>query len=476
MHDLQSRTGKNTAAGLGLAASLMMLLVSAYLNARYMYALGRSPMDGYVYAGAGIAADVFMALAPFFFFAALKSREIMRGLFALVLWVGVTAFSAQSAIGHLASSRLDAASGRAVAATTYQDAREDLKQARQALGFVPAHRPIATVQADLEKQKINRAWSQTNECTQAFGNVAKTYCSGIKDLMAELGNAMEAEKIRKRIETLTAKSDAVSSHNAVVASEADPQAKTLSVWFGKDVGTMQGWISLLGAMVLLMGAGIGPYVSLAGMAEKPPRSPKEAPPAALATEGGLLLDMSPGPPQALTRAPQIMLPPAREIPAEAKDYLRSIGMPDRPCDRREKDARAVLGYRFYAWLIFSGYSGDFTAEAIDSFYEAYSMADNRAPWPMRIVKKELEDIGQRYVSSGLRLKQDGTRGTMWSIKPVAFTKLLDLLRKRGIVTETPKAPEPVEAVQEPVAEAAPPMKNVYRLFGRVTDEAKKASG
>lgn len=476
MHDLQSRTGKNTAAGLGLAASLMMLLVSAYLNARYMYALGRSPMDGYVYAGAGIAADVFMALAPFFFFAALKSREVMRGLFALVLWVGVTAFSAQSAIGHLASSRLDAASGRAVAATTYQDAREDLKQARQALGFVPAHRPIATVQADLEKQKISRAWSQTNECTQAFGNVAKTYCSGIKDLMAELGNAMEAEKIRKRIETLTAKSDAVSSQSAVVASEADPQAKTLSVWFGKDVGTMQGWISLLGAMVLLMGAGIGPYVSLAGMADKPPRSPKEAPPAALATEGGLLLDMSPGPAQALTRAPTAYIAPPRDLEPGGKELLRAIGMPEAPCDRREKDSRDVLGWRFYAYLVATKHVGDHSADDIDMLYEAFSISDNRVAWGMRIVKSELEGIGQRYVSSGLRVKEDGSRGTVWAIKPIAYSKLLDLLRKRGIVTETPKAPEPVEAVQEPVAEAAPPTKNVYRLFGRVTDEAKKASG
>lgn len=104
MHDLNKNSTRYAIASAGVVASLCMLMVSAYLNAVFLARLGKTPMDAYVYGSAGIAIDVFMALCPFFYLSAFKNREWLRGSFALVLWVALTAFSAQSAIGHLASS------------------------------------------------------------------------------------------------------------------------------------------------------------------------------------------------------------------------------------------------------------------------------------------------------------------------------------------------------------------------------------
>lgn len=477
MHDINTNSGKYVVASIGVVASLFMLMVSAYLNGIFMFRLGKTPLDGYVYAAAGVSADVLMALCPFFFFACFRNREWVRGGFTLLLWVALTAFSAQSAIGHLAGSRTEASAGRTVAATSYSDSRKDLEAARRELGFIPEHRPTATVLAAISKHKISPTWIQSNECTQPVGNMRK-YCSAYADLTAELANAMAADKVNERIETLKKSSENLAATHGGVVGDADPGAATISKLTGLNVKDTQSVLNLLGALILLMGAGLGPYVSLSTVQKvensqrrKAKETREEEVAAVAAPSQPLMIDITPQPP----KNPAGYLPSPQDITPDARELLRAIGMPQKACDKRPKDSREVLGYRFYAWCIANKLVGDFSADQVDDFYAAYTMADNRDAWGTRVAKTEFEAIGQRFVSSGLRMKEDGSRGTVWTIKPVQISKLMEILRKRGIVPKDLPPPEP-----ETVAEASVPPpespKNVFRLFGSGGGEHKKASG
>lgn len=192
MHDLERNSTKYAVASAGVVASLCMLMVSAYLNAVFLARLGKTPMDSYVYGAAGVAVDVFMALCPFFYVSCFRNREWLRGGFALILWVAFTAFSAQSAIGHLAGSRGDAASNRTVASDTYKDAREELKKLKERRDWLP--RPSessASLRAKIKSQQAIPVWTQTAECANQWNTTAKTFCAKITELTSALNNTIE---------------------------------------------------------------------------------------------------------------------------------------------------------------------------------------------------------------------------------------------------------------------------------------------
>ena len=61
---------------LGIIAAGVLLAVSAAMNWRFGYSLGKTELDGQIYGAASAAADCFKALVPFFFFAAIKNRDV----------------------------------------------------------------------------------------------------------------------------------------------------------------------------------------------------------------------------------------------------------------------------------------------------------------------------------------------------------------------------------------------------------------
>jgi hypothetical protein len=251
-----------TLGPLGLAASLIILAVSASMNYRFGYSLGKSPLDSLIYGWASVGADILKAIAPFLFFAAVTSRRKAVAVAAGLVWVVTTCYGLTSAAGHAALNRLDTTGQRAVAADSYKDTRSDLSEARKALGFIPAHRGESAVRAELEKLKTNRAWSQTNECGEVGGKAERTFCAQYQTLKGELGNAENATKLTARIDVLTAKLDKVSEGGGAVLSEADPQASILARLSRQDVPTVQLGLALLIVLMLEIGGGLGPYASL----------------------------------------------------------------------------------------------------------------------------------------------------------------------------------------------------------------------
>ena len=471
MHAPRNSAEESVFKGLALFASLTMLMVSAYLNCRYMAKLAPSQTDAIAYGAVGIAADVLMGTLPFWLFPAIKRWQIVRALSIASLWVVCTAFSAQSAIGHIAGSRFEVLSGRTAAATSYQDTRAELKRLNERLGWLPKPADSeGSLRAKIKSHQSQPMWLNTQECANQWSKPAKDFCAKYTEMTSALTNTIEYDRVVIRIADLQAKSDAVgASHANILAEGADPQASTLGKWLGVDVTTMQGLLSMLGALMLLMGASLGPYAVLGG-AVRPDDGPQTATsePLALTTQDGRVIDITPSPPSG---KPQVLLPPSRDVSPEARALMKAMGVPDKPCNKREKDTREVLGIRFYAWLVANGQTGEFSQDAIDGLYDVFSLADYKAPWGMRIVKTELAGLGERYVKSGPRTMEDGSRPTIWTVKPASLARLTIMLEKAGAISKDLPPAEPV--AEEPAQE---PPRNVFRLFGgRSDDEAKKAT-
>jgi hypothetical protein len=255
---------KHAIGVLGVLAAGVLLAVSAAMNWRFGYSLGKTELDGQIYGAASAAADCFKALVPFFFFAALRNKMWSQAAAAAVLWTVVTGYSLTSALGHAALNRLDTTGQRAVEAASYKDLRSDLKRAQDQMSWIPQHRPATTVVSEIDGLKNQRAWTTTKGCTDVNGKAVRDFCQQLHALSSELASAQQAEKLDARIAEISGNLGKSRSTSAM--TEADPQAAVLTklanmVFPGMKIEDMQTALTIFVAVLLEIGSGFGMYVA-----------------------------------------------------------------------------------------------------------------------------------------------------------------------------------------------------------------------
>jgi hypothetical protein len=249
---------------LGVLAAGVLLAVSAAMNWRFGFSLGRTEFDGQIYGAASAAADCMKALVPFFFFAALRTKMWSQAAASALVWVVVMSYSMTSALGHAALNRLDTAGQRAATVQTYKDHRADLKRAQEQLSWIPQHRPAQAVQSQIDSVKADRAWRWTKGCTKVTGPKGRSYCQKYHGFTAELASAEQANVLEARIADTQAK--LAQSDGATVMSEADPQAAVLAKLAGVfmpsiKVEDVQTALTVFIALLLEVGSAFGMYVA-----------------------------------------------------------------------------------------------------------------------------------------------------------------------------------------------------------------------
>ncbi len=246
---------------MGVLAASVLLVVSAMMNYQFGYSLGKTPTDSQIYGMASAAADCFKALAPFFFFAAIRNRVWSQALAAALVWLVVTVYAFTSALGHAALNRFTTSGERVAAGANYKDLRADLKRAEDQLKWIPPHRPPSTVEAELNVLKAQRSWLTSRECTDATIKASREFCQQYFKLAAEHASGQEAEKYRAKIAQLGVQASKVTG--AAVIGEADPQAGVIARLIGVDIGTVQTGLMLFVALLIEIGSGFGMYVAFA---------------------------------------------------------------------------------------------------------------------------------------------------------------------------------------------------------------------
>lgn len=249
---------------LGVLAAGVLLAVSAAMNWRFGFSLGRTEMDGQIYGAASAAADCFKALIPFFFFAAIRNKVWSQAAASALVWVVVTAYSLTSALGHAALNRFDTSGQRAQVAQSYQDLRAELKKAEEQSGWIPQHRPYEAVQSAIDGHKAKAAWKWSNGCKDASSKTEQKFCQEFHALNAELASASGAKVADGRISDIKSKLAAMEGTTAM--SEADPQAKVLAdlagaVIPGVKIEHVQMAMTIFVALLLEIGSGLGMYVA-----------------------------------------------------------------------------------------------------------------------------------------------------------------------------------------------------------------------
>ena len=397
---------------LGVSAASVLLAVSAMMNYQFGYSLGRTPSDGHIYGLASAAADCFKALVPFFFFAAWRNRMWSQALAAVLVWFVVTGYSMTSALGHAALNRSDTAGKRTLESTSYKDLRADKKRYEEQLSWLPKHRAVAAVKAEMEALKAQRWWTITGECQETAGKTTREFCAGYHKLDAELGNALEAVKLNTKIEETSVKLAKVTG--ATVMAEADPQATVLSKMTGVEVETIQTALTLFVALLIEIGSGFGMYVAFAYWRTYPPSAPA-APAAPVVQQVAVRHDAiwSDGAPAA---EPSAVEPNAAAAPATEPPIVRSPGDNDNEVPGRIMPPNDVQ--RFYQdYVVTAPPTRCVNSSHLNEAYRLWCKKNDRHPLPMpnftadfdELKAADKHDIGGRVKYSGIALRPEVER-------------------------------------------------------------------
>jgi len=378
---------------MGVVAAGILLAVSAAMNYRFGFSLGKSAIDGQIYGLASAAADCFKALVPFFFFAAVRNRMWSQALAAALVWTVVTGYSMTSALGHAALNRLDTSGKRAVEAATYADLRADSKRAQEQLGWIPQHRPPETVHSELNGLKGQRAWTTTSGCTDITGRSNREFCQQFHKLNAELASALEAQKLEARIAEINAR--LAKTSGGTVLAEADPQASVLAKLSGLNVDRVQTALTLFVALLIEIGSGFGMYVAFAHwrLHDQPaPKAPAHAVQAAAETaraEAVHPVELIAEPQE--ETAPQ-EVPPVRRLGANDNRIGAKPLLPDSDVER------------YYRERVVASGGSSLTSQDLYESYCNWCEERDKEPFAMPTFSREFKSFGIRKERIGGRTR------------------------------------------------------------------------
>ena len=248
----------------GVLAAGVLLAVSAAMNWRFGLSLGRTEFDGQIYGAASAAADCLKALVPFFFFAALKNRMWSQAAASAIVWSVVTVYSMTSALGHAALNRMDMSGQRVHEAQSKSDLHSDLERVKGQLGWIPQHRPAATVQSEMDGLKTKREWTWSNGCQDVKSKGDRDFCQKVHALSSELASAQQAATLEVRISDISGK--IAQAKGGTHGTEADPQAAVLAKFVGlvlpgTTVEHIQMAMTVFIALLLEVGSGLGMFIA-----------------------------------------------------------------------------------------------------------------------------------------------------------------------------------------------------------------------
>lgn len=245
---------------LGVLAAAVLLAVSAAMNWKFGFGLGKSEMESHLLGGASAAADCLKALIPFFLFAAIRNKVWSQAAAAGLLWAICLGYSLTSSLGFAALNRNDTTGGREIQTAAYGDLRKEQKRLEDRIGWMPQHRPAGSIEQEISRLEKDRLWVATKGCTDIPGKTTREFCQGVSQLRSELAVASEASQVETRLGQIRGKLDTQTGSSVV--GEADPQASVIARVSGFDLSIVQMGLTILLSLLLELGSALGFYVAM----------------------------------------------------------------------------------------------------------------------------------------------------------------------------------------------------------------------
>jgi hypothetical protein len=247
-HRVMDRLTFNLAA----VAAFIFIVVSAAMNSLFLSSLGRTNLEGGLFAAISVASDLAKAILPIILLRALAANALARATIAGALLLGTIALSVCSGVGFASMTRGGITADRDSAAERLAQAKADLAEVEQKLTSLGTPRAAAIIEASLNTLYLDKRWQGSDECRSATWQQARSFCADILKLKTELAAAKEMVGLGEKRQSLRASIDAMHANGAMDIS--DPQSEALAQLSGTKAQTVRAALMILLAVVLELGS------------------------------------------------------------------------------------------------------------------------------------------------------------------------------------------------------------------------------
>lgn len=258
-------------SGLGVLATVTLMVVSASMNWSYQHAQGYDAFDADVLGAGSIGVDILKSLTPLFVGWAWAHRKIGLALLGAIGFCLFFGFSLLSALGFSASNRGTIVGVRETVTARYASVADDLNTAGRRLNALGAQRPSRVIAEAIIREQQDRRWTSSQGCTAATAEGSRTFCKSVGDLKIELASSEEAERLA--VQVLELKAKLLDLKQSGAGQVSDPQADVIAkIVPGATVDRAKIGLSIFFALLIEFGAAFGLVIST-GFLQRPKRGP-----------------------------------------------------------------------------------------------------------------------------------------------------------------------------------------------------------
>ncbi len=243
--------GKVMAIVGGLLA-VLVILISAAVNARYGMSLAREGFDQQVMMAVAVFADLGKAVAWVFLLAAIAKRQWLSSLAAAVVFFACLTYAVGGSVGYVASLRAQSSAviaDKAGEVVALDAAIARKRQERDKLGTVT---PASVVKKQIEAKRQDARFSSSERCAKATAAASRTFCTELAELEGDELKALEAERIERELATLA--TQRTTYRGTARVEKGDYQGALIAHLTQWDVSNIQLGLALLFVVVVEGGA------------------------------------------------------------------------------------------------------------------------------------------------------------------------------------------------------------------------------
>lgn len=230
--------------GLGGAAAIAFLAVSATANGLFLASLGRTPLEIGLLAALSIASDIAKGVLPIIVTRCIMLRAWAQAALAGALLAATIALSLTSGFGFAAMTRSATTADRESMAAQLATRTARLAEVERELSRMQA-RPASVIAVDLQGAMLDRRWTATKSCGEPQGRDGRQFCADVLRLRGEEALAAErAQRLQLRT-ALTAEVEALRARGIVAA--VDPQMIALAA-----LSDLPDWLLRIGLSAMLV--------------------------------------------------------------------------------------------------------------------------------------------------------------------------------------------------------------------------------
>ena len=184
--------------------------VSACANWYFGASLGTSqPMEAIpflttamLFSGASLFVDMLKMLALFGTTAAVLGRAWSAAVVTALIWLACAAWSVASAVGFVAVSHSAITDIRGKDAEAWAQLRNEIARTEERRSWIPQHRPIDTVRAEISGIEADYTFLRSRRCTDVTAADSAATCKRFALLKQEEGNAAAAATLDAELKRL----------------------------------------------------------------------------------------------------------------------------------------------------------------------------------------------------------------------------------------------------------------------------------